>query len=163
MKDAYVAGMPTARRRRRRAVLLAGLGLLALALVGGGWQLLRPGDEPPRASVARETSACLEPPAGIVVDVYNATARAGLAGHTADTLRAQRFEVGVATNAPDGETPEGPAEIRHGPRSAAGAALLARRIRGATLREITRADTHVDLLIGPDFDAVTAPTEAPSC
>ncbi|GAB48100.1 LytR C-terminal domain-containing protein [Mobilicoccus pelagius] len=103
------------------------------------------------------------PPAGITVDVYNATSRAGLAGVTADTLRAQRFEVGTVTNAPAGTTVTAPAEIRHGKNGAAGAAVLARHIRGAVLREIPREGTTVDLFVGPDLGAVTAPSGSPSC
>lgn len=168
MKDMYEAGMPTAQRRRRRAVLLVLLALGALLLGTLLWGLLRPEkpapSAPPTPSAGSSTaSACPEPPAGITVDVYNATERAGLAGLTADTLRAQRFEVGQATNAPSGTVITSPAEIRYGPAGKVGATVLARRIRGVVLHEIPREGTTVDLVIGADFGAVQPPTTPPTC
>lgn len=163
MSYVYEAGMPTARRRRRRAVVVVLLVLVLLAAGIAAWSLLHRGDSAPTAARPAATSACPEPPAGITVDVYNATSRAGLATLTADTLRAQRFQVGRATNAPAGTTITAPAEIRHGKAGTRGAQVLAHRIRGAVLREIPREGTTVDLVIGTDFGAVISPTGSPSC
>ena len=163
MRDVYEAGMPTARRRRRRALALGLLALLLLVAAAGAWRLLAHEDPASSPPTATSGTTCPDPPAGITVDVYNATSRAGLATLTADTLRAQRFDVGRATNAPEGTTLTAPAEIRHGKDAKPGAEVLAHRIRGSVLREIPRAGTRVDLVLGPDFGAVTAPAGAPGC
>ncbi|WP_141397268.1 LytR C-terminal domain-containing protein [Mobilicoccus massiliensis] len=163
MSYAYEAGMPTARRRRRRAMYLTTLGLVVLALAVAGVRAFVGNDATDGRTPAATPSSCPEPPAGITVDVLNATSRAGLASHTADTLRAQRFTVGEAINAPAGTVVEVPAEIRHGPAAATGAKVLAHHIRGSVLKPIQREGTRVDLVIGNEFGAVTPPTTTPAC
>ena len=165
MSYAYTGGMPTDRRRRRRAIRLGLLLLLVVLLIFAGLRLLdgiQSARTPPSAAPS-PSSTCLEPPAGVTVDVLNATTRAGLAGVAADTLRAQRFEVGTVGNAPAGTKLTGPAEIRHGTKGKDGAAVLARHVRGAVMVQVDRADTRIDLVIGEGIDAVTPPADPPTC
>ncbi len=162
MSTVYTAGMPTHQRRRRRALILTGLGILLTALIIGGLILWSSRDDTPTTKAA-PAATCSAPPAGITVNVLNATSRAGIAGITADALRAQKFTVGEATNAPAGTRVKAPAEIRHGTKGADGAAVLARYVPGAALVKTERADTTVELVIGEAFGAVQAPASTPSC
>ena len=150
------------RRRRRRAIFT--MTLISVTLLGSivyassyvqGWV--------PHASSASvvnasctSTSQALKP-ADVAVNVYNATARTGLAATVARSLTGQGFKVLTTDNDPLGKTVLAVGEIRHGPSGLEGAKLVATRLPGATLVQDGRLDATVDLVAGNRFRAISAP------
>jgi len=152
------------RRRRRRAAIT--LTLVALVLIGTftyaaayfqGWV----GTRAPKtvASPACQAATPVEAltPRAVSVNVYNSTDRAGLAASVAKSLRTQGFKVVDVANDPFGRPISGVGEIRHGADGAAGATLVAARLRGAKVVLDNRTDATVDLVLGMTFKVLTVP------
>lgn len=149
------------RRRRRRAVIT--LTCVALVLLGTvlyaasyvqGWV----GSPKPKA--ATSASCYADPslkPSGVTVNVYNGTARTGLAAAVAGALEYKGFKVATVDNDPLGKTIETVGEIRAGPTGAAGAALVSQRLVGARVVRDDRADASVDLVLGKRYRALSTP------
>ncbi len=96
------------------------------------------------------------------MNVYNATAKAGLAARTADELKKRGFTIGKVGNAPaalDKKVP-GTAEVVSGPAGLGAAKLLGSQIATATTTADTRTDATVDFVIGDSYSALLDPTQA---
>lgn len=101
-------------------------------------------------------------PAGVTVNVYNATAKSGLAARTAEELKKRGFTIGKVGNAPaelDKKVP-GTAQVVGGPASVGAMTLLGSQIAGATTTPDARTDATVDFVIGDSYNALLDETQA---
>lgn len=98
----------------------------------------------------------------ITVNVYNATDRSGLARSTATDLGARGFRVAKVANDPLNKTVAASAEVRHGPKGAAQAKVVAAQVPGAVLVVDKRTDATVDLVLGEAFAGVATPAQVAS-
>ncbi|MFD4556024.1 LytR C-terminal domain-containing protein [Streptomyces sp. NPDC058469] len=168
-------------RRRGRLVLMVvasvavlgvgGWGTLQLidVFTGGGKQAAAAGPKAACAtkaspSAGTSTDAAVPKPAQITVNVYNATARSGLAKSTADELKKRGFKIGDVGNASaQWDKKVKGTGVLLGPSSALDTSLpvLATQLTGAERRtEATRKGTAVDLVIGTAFKNLTAKAAA---
>lgn len=164
-----------ARRRRRRVrirrlqgaffafVVLAvvAIGTAAGAYYYGLWEW--PVDD---ATVTAPVAPCPTPTpttapiASVVVNVYNSTDRAGLAGGVAQVLTERGFTVEAVDNDPvDVEVSEA-AQVRHGPEGVLAARTVAAQVAGSVLVDDARAGTVVDVALGTGYQQLRSPTEA---
>jgi hypothetical protein len=167
---AVEAGATRASRRRRAAVTLL---VVCLGLFLAFWYAFsyyRASNEERAAAAARPSCMPYDSkalvPGRVTVNVYNSTDRNGLAAATATSLARQGFVVDTVANDPLQRTVTAPAEVRHGPKGTASAALVARTVgKGAVLRLDGRAGAEVDLVLGTGFTAlVPLPTPTlPPC
>jgi hypothetical protein len=113
-------------------------------------------------SVAAATgaSAVLPSPKQVTVNVYNATARQGLAAQVAGELRARGFAVSQVANDPLHTTFAGPAEVRAGPAGANQLRVIMAQVAGGVAQTDTRQDASVDLVLGDGFQALRDPAQA---
>ncbi|MFE3589090.1 LytR C-terminal domain-containing protein [Streptomyces niveus] len=169
-------------RHRRRIVLAAIAGVVALGLVGWGTVQLvdvftaddGTGTKTATASDRNRTPSCkpspsavaaktLPKPAQIKVNVYNATPRAGLAKSTADELKKRGFLIGKVGNAPaafDKKIP-GTGILLGAPTAADGSlAVLGAQLKGAKPQHDARETKDVDLLLGTAFKTLNVQKEA---
>ncbi|MFI6085590.1 LytR C-terminal domain-containing protein [Streptomyces sp. NPDC051217] len=169
-------------RHRRRIVLAAIAGVVALGLVGWGTvQLIdvftaddgttkkttaasvggRDCEPSPSASAA--VAKPLPKPAQIKVNVYNATPRAGLAKTTADELKKRGFLIGKVGNAPaayDKKIP-GTGILLGAPATADGPlTVLGAQLKGAKSEHDARKTKDVDLLLGTAFKSLSVKKDA---
>jgi LytR cell envelope-related transcriptional attenuator len=150
------------RRRRIRAFItltFVSAFLLATVLYAAAYVQKWVGTSPPKpvaAACSRGTSNQPVKPGGVTVNVYNTTARTGLAAFVADKLRAQGFKVAAVDNDPLGMMILGVGEIRHGQAGAAGAILAASRLSGARIVQDDRTDGTVDVVLGNTFTTLSA-------
>ncbi|MFJ8310070.1 MULTISPECIES: LytR C-terminal domain-containing protein [unclassified Streptomyces] len=173
--DAYPR-MRRPRKRGRLVLVLVGA-VLALGLIGWGTvQLIDVFGGHSGAKAAAPKRDCKTPPASsappaqalpkpaqITVNVYNATARGGLAKQVADELKKRGFAIGKVGNAPgeyDKKVPGngillGAPAATQGPFSVLGAQL-----KGAEQKTDTRNTPDVDLIIGTTFGALNTPQDA---
>ncbi len=101
-------------------------------------------------------------PQSVTVNVYNATAKAGLAARTADELKKRGFVIGKVGNAPtalDKKVP-GTATVVGGPAALGAMTLLSSQIAGATSTPDARTDASVDFVIGDSYNALLDETQA---
>ncbi|WP_371480594.1 LytR C-terminal domain-containing protein [Kitasatospora sp. NBC_00315] len=101
-------------------------------------------------------------PQTVTVNVYNATAKAGLAARAADELKKRGFVIGKIGNAPtalDKKVP-GTATVVGGPAALGAMTLLGAQIAGATSTPDTRTDATVDFVIGDSYNALLDETQA---
>ncbi|MFI5676983.1 LytR C-terminal domain-containing protein [Streptomyces cellulosae] len=168
---------PRMRQPRRRGRLVLGLvaSVAALGLIGwgtlqlidvftgGGKKAAAAGtktDCGTKASPsAGATAAALPKPAGITVNVFNATPRGGLAKKTADELKKRGFKIGDVGNAPEefDKKVKGTGVLL-GPASSLNTSLpvLATQLGTAERRtDAARKGTEIDLIIGTGFKALT--------
>jgi len=163
------------RRRRRQQITLAVIVVLLLAAGGVGYAFWSGALAPPDAGTAAAPPPCTAsvapPPAPskVVVNVYNATKHAGLAGKTATQLGLRSFAVGKVANDPLHAKVSGVAVVRHGKKGLAQARMIALQVKGATLATDKRTSAAVDLVIGAKFaglrslDEVRAAEPTPTC
>lgn len=97
-------------------------------------------------------------PAAVEVNVYNATARPGLAANTAAGLRDRGFTVLDIDNAPPEDLVAEPAQIRASVADSPQVRLLVQHVPGAVVVADGRLDGTVDLVIGDAFTALGDPT-----
>lgn len=150
------AGMSTAARRRRRRTALVLTGLVLLLLVVflyavayyRGW--IPGADEDTGDAAATTTTAAPLQPADVIVNVYNASQRSGLAGRTAEALQELGYTVDAVGNDREGREPDA-AAIYFGPEGQAGARLLKTVIPQAQLVPDTRTSAEIDLVLGINF------------
>lgn len=120
----------------------------------------------PATPTATPTPAFLAP-ADVVVNVYNATSRPGLAGNTAAILRDRGFTVDTIDNAAADDVVPEVAQIRAATADSAEVRLLVQHVPGAVVVPDGRADATVDLVLGEQFvalgdPAVVTPVPLPS-
>ncbi|QNE79273.1 LytR family transcriptional regulator [Streptomyces finlayi] len=163
-------------RHRRRLVLAAVAAVVALGLAGWGTlqliDVFTGGDE--KAVAADHKKKCasavqtapakaLPRPAGIKVNVYNATPRSGLAKAAADELKKRGFAIGKVGNAPaayDKKVP-GPGLLLGAPTAADGSfTVLGTQLPGSTRKTDTRETADVDLILGTKFKTFSTPAAA---
>ncbi|MFI6444991.1 LytR C-terminal domain-containing protein [Kitasatospora sp. NPDC050543] len=132
-----------------------------------GKPLAAPASGAPSASASASPAAPVDPkaipqPQTITVNVYNATAKSGLAARTADELKKRGFTIGKVGNAPaelDKKVP-GTAQVVGGPAAAGAVTLLSSQIAGATTTADARTDASVDFVIGDSYNALLDETQA---
>ncbi|MFJ4368750.1 LytR C-terminal domain-containing protein [Streptomyces chartreusis] len=172
---------PRLRRRRRRgrfvvlavvsvtALGVAGWGTLQLidVFTGGGGEASAAGpksDCGTRATPSPEATAPLPKPAGITVNVLNATTRSGLAKQTADELKKRGFKIGDVGNATkDYDKKVKGTGLLLGPAASLNTSLpvLATQLTTAERRtDATRKGATVDLIIGDRFKELTKKPDA---
>ncbi|WP_030061388.1 MULTISPECIES: LytR C-terminal domain-containing protein [Streptomyces] len=114
------------------------------------------------AAAAQGDPHAIPQPATVTVNVYNATAKAGLAGRTAEELKKRGFTIGKVGNAPaelDKKVP-GTAQVIAGPAGAGAGTLLGSQIAGAAVTADARTDASVDFVIGDSYNALLDETQA---
>ncbi|MFG2882835.1 LytR C-terminal domain-containing protein [Streptomyces sp. NPDC048297] len=171
---------PRMRPRRRRARLVAAVlaSVAALGLVGwgtlqlidvftGGDKHMAAGGSTTDCRIKAATAAqtkVLPKPGTITVNVYNATARTGLAKQTADELKKRGFKIGAVGNASkDFDKKVKGTGILLGPASALDSSLpvLSTQLADAQRRtDAARKGTDIDLIIGDAFKTLTQRTAA---
>ncbi|EGX56221.1 hypothetical protein SZN_28988 [Streptomyces zinciresistens K42] len=172
---------PRMRRRRRygrfvglgaaSAVVLGTVGWGTLQLIdvftGGGGKASAAGPRAgcaTRATPSPSAAAEVPKPAGITVNVLNATTRSGLAKQTADELKKRGFKIGEVGNAPkEYDKKVKGAGMLLGPAASLGSSLpvLATQLGGAERRtDAARKGAAVDLIIGDRFKELTKKTDA---
>jgi hypothetical protein len=124
--------------------------------------MVRPDSSEPRADApSSKPSPCvttmvtpaesLPLPSKVRVNVYNATATAGLAGKTAKELGARDFKVVKVANDPRDKKIAGVAQIRYGTKGEAAAQVLLFQVPDAELVNDGRKGRSVDLAMGDAF------------
>lgn len=106
--------------------------------------------------------APLPQPAGVTLNVYNATPRGGLAKSTADELARRGFKVAKFANAPTGydNKVNESALLVAGPGGEAAAREAGTQVTGSTVKiDPKRKGDSVDLMIGTAFTKLAAPAE----
>ncbi|MFE1314946.1 LytR C-terminal domain-containing protein [Streptomyces sp. NPDC058755] len=166
-------------RRRGRLVFAVVASVAVLGLIGWGTlqliDVFTGGDKKTSASgtkahcrtEATTTTAqvkALPQPGEITVNVYNATARTGLAKSTADELKKRGFKIGDVGNASkEFDKKVKGAGILLGPAAALNTSLpvLATQLPAAEHRtDAARKGTDLDLIIGDGFKTLTQRTAA---
>jgi hypothetical protein len=159
---------PTSARGGRSLLPIIIAAVVALVIgVAAGWWWAGRDDGAAGSSASPSPSDCptelvsqYPAPATITVNVYNATARAGLAKGVAAEMQARGFAVGAVANDPTKATIAAPAEVRHGPGGEQAAAVVAAQVSGAVVVADARADGTVDLALGDGYTALVAPDVA---
>ncbi len=146
-------------RGLKTALTLAAL--VALIIIGGMWgwaSFTEPFPERAGPQPCTDTTIAAGDsltPEKVLVDVYNASDRVGLAGRTAEELRSAGFVVGRATDAPSGTTIK-VAEIwtddPQGPEAKLLRSYLGKR---AKIRNAEPLDAGLTLVLGSKFKQVT--------
>ncbi|MEW2412188.1 LytR C-terminal domain-containing protein [Streptomyces sp. NPDC046866] len=178
------------RPRRRRRIVFTLLGaVLGLAVLGyGSLQLIhvfrgeggsgkqsgamaakhcpsaRPkaGAAPAGVTAASAAAVPLPQPGDITVNVYNATARAGLAKAVGDELKKRGFAVGHVGNAPadlDKKVPGTGLLVGSAKTDKAAYAVLSTQIEGDAQQNDAREGADIDLILGDAFKDLS-PKEA---
>jgi LytR cell envelope-related transcriptional attenuator len=147
------------RRRRRRRRVRGPLTLLVLVflLSGAAWYGYDSVLNVPPPPVPTEVCATPSPKAkqhissnSVTVNVYNASSVAGLADRTASLLRQQGFTVDKVGNDPyDSKVKR--VEVRGRAKNAPELLLVAKQLRGETLRADDRTDATVDVIVGEKY------------
>ncbi|MGH6654274.1 MAG: LytR C-terminal domain-containing protein [Actinocrinis sp.] len=95
----------------------------------------------------------------IVLNVYNATTRQGLAHGVATQLKQRGFKVGQVINDPLKLKVAAAAQIRGGTAGAPAMRVVAAEVAGAQLHPDTRPDGSVDLVLGAGFSSLSTPDQ----
>ena len=152
----------TPRRSRRPIPALVFLLVLALAALAVWFNVLSDEKRKDEARAAACSSAVAAVPTAVdpttvTVNVLNAGDVAGKAAEVATTLESRDFQIGLKENDRSGNEVTGVGEVRYGPGREGLARFVAVQLPGATLRQDTRAEATVDLVIGPDFAGLATP------
>jgi hypothetical protein len=174
---------PRMRRPRKRGRVVTALvaSVVVLGLFGWGalqlFHVFNGDDGDTKANAAPQSRPCtsaatpspalkamaLPQPAGVTMNVYNATPRGGLAKSTADELAKRGFKVNKFGNAPspyDKKVIQS-ALIVAGPAAEAAAREAGTQVAGSTVKiDPTRKDKEVDLMIGSAFTSLATPVQA---
>ena len=159
------SGASSSRRARRRRALIT-LGLVALMLFFAFWYAYSYFEASDGHRTTATPATCTAPtapaltPAGVTVNVYNATDRSGLAATTASAVRKRGYRIATVANDPLQKTVPGPAEVRYGATGRTGARLVLTLVKGAKAVKDSRTDSSVDLVLGDRFTALAAPPKA---
>ena len=164
------------RRRQRPPWLIAliiAVGAVAMAGLGFGLSVLLHPSPSTDALVGPSSSASPRPckttmvsPAEVLprtdkvkINVYNSTGRVGLATDTAKVLSARGFKIQDVDNDPTKQMVAGVAEIRYGPKGAAGAQLLSFYIPGAVMIGDSRTGRVIDVALGQEYKKLNGEAE----
>ncbi len=118
---------------------------------------------PAPAPTATGKPVPLPQPSGVTLNVYNATARGGLAKSTADALASRGFKVSKFANAPDPYNAKvtQSALLVAGPAGEAAAREAGTQVAGSAVKiDPNRKGSTVDLMIGNAFGKLATPTDA---
>lgn len=168
------------RHRQRRAFIT--IGTLLLGLFFAFWYGLSYYEADRRAQAARPPTPTCSPydpdvflPGDIVLNVYNATNRTGLAGRTAKAFEDRGFVVDEVANDPSDRKRPAVAEVRYGDEGRPRALVVLEVMpEGTKPVKDKRTTTTVDIALGTDFKTLLplpertglpmcpAPTESPS-
>lgn len=170
LRESPVRRTPRARPTWLVALLIAVAVLVVLGIGYGIVSLVRGSSGPEEGEAAAATPApcqtelvpavdVLPAPKSITVNVYNATGTSGLASKTATALEDRDFAVGKVANDPTDKAIAGVAEIRFGAKAADKAQVLLAYVPGATLVELQRKGTKVDLAMGDGFTGLAPQPE----
>lgn len=180
---------PRMRRPRRRGRLIALIVAAAAALSVAGWGTLQlidvfTGSGPkksatvaakgdpkpdckvtpaPKPTVAPVPAKSLPKPAKIMVNVYNATARGGLAKTTADELRKRGFDIGKVGNAPaayDKKVTGTGILVGPVPTPKGAFTVLGTQLPGTQQKTDARKTGDIDLILGTEFKALNTQKDA---
>jgi hypothetical protein len=163
-------------RNRRKLVLAAIAVVVALGVAGWGSvkliDVFTGGDKQANAAGRARTCPSQKPSApakalpkaaAIKVNIYNATPRSGLAKSAADELKKRGFTIGKVGNAPaayDKKVP-GTGVLLGAPTATNGSfPVLGTHLPGAVQKTDARRTADVDLIIGTQFKAFSAPSAA---
>jgi hypothetical protein len=156
---------PPVRARSGRRPLPPLIFLLVLAVGAGAvwWNVFRQdearsADQAAACATARSAPPSLDP-ATVSVRVLNATDEGGLAQKVGEQLTSRGFTIAEIGNDDTDREVTGPGEVRHGARGADAAAFVALVLPGAGDYPDTRATETVDLVLGPEFQALATPEE----
>jgi LCP family protein required for cell wall assembly len=120
-----------------------------------------PEPEPEPEAAPTTTPPPAADPSDVVVQVFNGTGTAGLAGGAAADLEAAGFGVGETANADN--TAYTATEIRHAPGEAALANAVLEAVPGATVEEVADVPAGtVHVVLGSDFNGVGEKVTAPA-
>ncbi len=177
---AYPRMRPPRRRGRIVAALIAAV--VVLGLFGWGalqlFHVFRGDDGDTKANAASSNRPSCSPspvpthtgkptplpqPAGVTLNVYNATARGGLAKTTADDLASRGFKVAKFANAPDPYNAKVTASalVVAGPAGEAAAREAGTQVAGSQVKiDPKRKGKTVDLMIGNAFARLASPADA---
>ena len=164
--DAYVP-FRSRTKRRRRAIALGALAVLALGAGAYGVFALVGSDQPapaaapcPVAETAKQPVHQAITPQQVTVNVYNSTNRQGLAASAAAALKQRGFVIGKVANDPLDSHLAISAQVRGAADAASLMKYVAAEVPGAQLQADTRADQSVDLVLGTAFAALASPAQA---
>ena len=135
----------------QRPTVVAGTQAAESVTVTSGEPTLEP--EPCETTLVAPAEV-LPRPDSVIVNVYNSTQRAGLAGTTAQELSQRGFRINKVENDPLGVSLRGIGEIRFGPAGADNARLLEFFFPGALLVDDGRSGPRIDVSLGRGFEAI---------
>ena len=169
-------------RRRGRIIAAAVASVVVLGLFGWGavqlFHVFNGSSKDTKANAAPQNRPTCHPgptpgitgrpmtlpqPAGVTVNVLNATTRGGLAKSTADAMAKRGFKVARFGNAtaPYDKKVSGSALLVAGPKGEAAAREASTQIAGSAVRiDPARKDASVDLMIGDGFTVLASPADA---
>ena len=148
-------------------VVVAVAVLVVIGLVFGVMSLFRGGSETaategapdssasPCVTTTFATSEILPDPSDVKINVYNSTAKTGLAKETAQTLSQRGFKILKVANDPEGKKISGVAQIRYGPNGELSAKLLLLYVPGAEMINDYRTGKKIDLSTGKTFSGLS--------
>lgn len=87
----------------------------------------------------------------IILNVYNATPKQGLAAQAALDFKREGFRILAIANDPRKAKIDGVGEIRFGPNGRKAAKLVEYYLAGARMIELKREDTVIDVALGPAY------------
>ena len=142
-------------------IAMLGLGYLAATYWIRAQQQVEAGEPLPVASGAASPEPCssgtprigdgLPVKDAVVLNVYNATPKQGLAAQAALVFKREGFRILSIENDPRKATIEGVGEIRFGPNGRKAAKLVEYYLAGAKMVELKRDDTVIDVALGPAY------------
>jgi hypothetical protein len=159
-------GAPPARRgrgRNRRLKVLVVIALVLAVVAGGWWWLNRdstPDTAAPRTTCPSLAAPTIVPATAVKLNVYNGTARKGLASLVADALKKRGFVVVKVANDPLKRRVTGLAEVRSGLTGKDAARTVTAQVGVVVALPDQRKDASVDLVLGAKFTALRTPAQA---
>ena len=151
--------------RRVLSVVLV-IVVLAAGAFAAWWFLVRQSPTPTRVACPPPPTAAKPLPAPVAaktvkLNVYNATARSGLAGSVSTIFSTRGFGIGAVSNDPAKRKVTAAAEIRHGPKGVRAARTVGAHVDGTVVMvPDRRTDATVDIVLGAAWTKVRTPQAA---
>ncbi|MGI8691827.1 MAG: LytR C-terminal domain-containing protein [Geodermatophilaceae bacterium] len=162
-----MSATPPPRRSLRRPIPpLIFLLVLALVALGVWWKVLQRDEE--RQAAAPDPCAPVSAapvsvdPAAVQIRVYNASSVEGLAAQVSNELRGRGMQVTDVGNDPTERDVQGVGEVRFGQAGSNEALFVAANFPGLLPVPDTRADTVVDVALGPAYAGMVPPEQVPA-